>query len=75
MKLLIISLFISTLCFGQKDSLDIKTISIRELEGYLLRINTVAMKQFDLTEKVKHENILKEIQAIYAEADKKRKEK
>lgn len=92
MRLLFISLFISTLCFGQNgslatndkrigqnaikiDSLDEKTISIKELESYLTRISIVAMKQFDLTEKAKYDNIFKELQAIYTEADKKRKQK
>lgn len=57
------------------DSLEIKSISIKELESYLQRISIVAMKQFDLTEKAKYDNIFKELQAIYLEADKKRKQK
>lgn len=92
MRLLFISLFISTLCFGQGDtllhtnskqigyksaidSLDMKVVSMKELESYLQRISIVAMKQFDLTEKAKYDNIFKELQAIYLEADKKRKQK
>ncbi len=55
------------------DSMDLKVISMRELATYLDRINTVAQIQFNLTEVTKYEQILKTIQAIYKEADKKRR--
>lgn len=88
MKLTILAIFLSLNCFGQTvngavnkvppttnyiDSTDIKTISFKELNQYLTRINVVAMKQFNLTEQNKYNEILKELQAILQEADKKRK--
>lgn len=55
------------------DSMDIKVISMRELANYLERINLSAQRQFNLTEVQKYEAILKTIQAIYADADRKRR--
>lgn len=81
MIFLIVMILFSVVAFGQKpindtakvDSLDLKVISIRELESYLQRIDLAAKKQFDLTEVSKYQKILKEIQSIYAEADRKRR--
>lgn len=80
MKLIFISLcvFFSCVSYSQDkkdkvDSLDLKVISMRDLEGYLKRIDLISQKQFDLTEVKKYEQILKTIQSVYAEADRKRK--
>ena len=58
---------------SKSDSSAIKVISIKEFEAYLQRINQVAMKQFDLTEKAKYDKIFEEIRSVFIEADKKRK--
>lgn len=74
LTLIILTTLISSICFGQTEKIDtIKTISIKELTEYLTRVNVVAMKQFNLTEQNKYNEILKELQAILQEADKKRK--
>lgn len=77
-KLFIISILFSTVCFGQKDStntdsLDLKVISMRDLEIYLKRIDLISQKQFDISEVKKYQQILKVIQSVYTEADKKRR--
>lgn len=77
----IITIFFSVSCFGNVDttktpsvdSMDLKVISMKEFNAYLDRINVVAQKQFNLTEVKKFEQILKEIQSVYAEADRKRR--
>lgn len=72
-------LLITGVCFGQKkDSLNkdtIPVVSLAEMNQYLGRINIVAMKQFNLTEQGKHQEILKELQAILAEVERKSKKK
>lgn len=83
-------LLITGICFGQKkdnklqapkdtlsksDSLNMPIVSMAELNQYLIRINLVAMKQFDLTQQAKHQEILKELQAILVEVEKKSKRK
>lgn len=80
MKIIIaISLLLITgVCFGQKDSVNkdtVPVVSLVEMSQYLGRINIVAMKQFDLTEQAKHQEILKELQAILAEVERKSKKK
>jgi len=73
-KLLTIIIFLtSAICYGQKDSTDTATITVKQLQGYLERINLVAMKQFNLTEQGKYQEILKELQAILSEAEKKKR--
>jgi len=57
------------------DSMDLKVISMKELGAYLDKINLATQKQCDLTEVIKYEQILKTIQSVYAEADKKRRVK
>lgn len=57
------------------DSLDLKVISMRELAAYLERINLAAQGQFNLTEVKKYEQILRTIQSVYSEADRKRRKK
>ncbi len=70
-----------TLSFAQKkpvkdsipsDSLTTETplFSIADME----KLNVVIMKQFDLTEQGKYQIILKEIQTLIAEGQKKRKQ-
>ena len=71
LTIIILTTLISSVCFGQKDT--VKTISVKELTEYLERVNLVAMKQFNLTEQNKYNEILKELKAILQEADKKRK--
>ena len=74
MKLLIISILFSSVCYGQKDSTDtVKVISMKEFRGYLDRINQVAQKQFSVAEINKYQELLKTIQSVYIDADKKRK--
>lgn len=51
------------------DSLAIPILSIYDLE----KLNVVIMKQFDLTEQSKYNNILKELQRLIAEAKKRKK--
>lgn len=78
---LIIAICFSVVCFAnvdttkpaKVDSLDMKVISMREFEAYLQRIDLTAKKQFDLTEVPKYEQILKIIQSVYLEADRKRR--
>ncbi len=78
MRLLIISMFLSFEVFGQKDStkvdsMDLKVISMKELRIYLDRINLTAQKQFSVAEMNKYQELLKIIQSVYIEADRKRK--
>lgn len=85
LTILIIAVLLSGVCFGQGqsvkndsqkvDSMDIKFISMKELNNYLLRIDLAVKKQFTIAEKARYDAIFKEIAAIYEEADRKRKQK
>ncbi len=71
-------MFLSFEVFGQKDStkvdsMDLKVISMKELRIYLDRINLTAQKQFSVAEMNKYQELLKIIQSVYIEADRKRK--
>lgn len=79
-------LLITGICFGQKKSIQVPKdtvskndslpiVTMAEINQYLIRINLVAMKQFDLTQQAKHQEILKELQAILVEVEKKAKRK
>lgn len=57
------------------DSLDMKVFSMRDLGGYLDRINITMQSQLKISEMKKYEQLVKIIQAVYADADKKRKQK
>jgi len=82
MKLIFISLcvFFSCVSYSQEkkdstkiDSMDLKVISMRELQGYLDKINIEAQKQFNVADLKKYQEILKTIQSVYIEADRKRR--
>lgn len=51
------------------DSLSLPLLSIADME----KLNVVIMKQFDLTEQSRYNNILKELQRLIAEAKKRKK--
>ena len=57
------------------DSMDIKVISMKEFNAYLETINTTIQKQFNVSEIDKYQQVLKTIQSVYADADKKRRVK
>lgn len=57
------------------DSMDMKVISMNEFKTYMERIDLAVKKQFDLTEVQKYEQIIRVMNSIYAEADKKRRMK
>lgn len=87
LTILIIAVLFSGVCFGQGgasqgppvfipvDSADIKVISIKEFTNYLARIDNTIKKQFTIAEEARYKAIFKELQAIYEEADRKRKQK
>lgn len=57
------------------DSMDLKVISMKDFADYLEKINQTIQKQFNITEVGKYQEVLKIIQSVYAEADKKRRSK
>ena len=58
---------------AKADSMDIKVISMNEFNAYLERINKLAKKNINIENAAIYDLLFKEMQAIYKEADKKRK--
>lgn len=72
-----------SVCYGQEvnrptvDSMDMKVFSMRELNEYLSRINTIAasVKNLKQPKSEDYKEIVLELNAISAEADRKRRKK